>query len=277
MAALTERSVSCRTRPHRASDETIHRQEAQPSLSCAVMNRNHILITIKLALALCLFAPDARAAQDEALWNTGLELGAVQTSGNTRTTTLNASLKASRERAPWRTTLSGNAVSNSAGQRTTAEKYDAALQQDWRFSERGFLFGRLGFESDRFAGYRQRTSETVGYGRQLVKHDTIDWRADLGGGLRQTRPTVGARQHEVVARASSQIAWQFSAASKLTEDLHTEGGAKGWTTKSVTALQSALNAHLSSKISLTLTHNSSVPAGAKKLDTESAITLVVNF
>ncbi len=235
---------------------------------------------LPLAVALCL-CPAQAPAGEAGEWQSSIELGAVQTSGNTRTTTLNARLKASRNTGAWRSRLAGSAINSSSGSgaaaSTTAEKYDASFQQDWKFTGRDFLFARAGFESDRFAGYRQRTSETLGYGRQLVKTERVDWKADIGGGLRQTRPVAGKREQEAVARASSQFAWQFSEATKLTEDLRTEGGAKGWTSKSVTALQTALNAHLSSKISLALTHNSRVPAGVKKLDTESSVTLVVNF
>ncbi len=226
--------------------------------------------------ALSLSAAPAHAA-DDAGWQGSIELGAVQTSGNTRTTTLNARLNTSRDAGAWRSRLAGSAISSTSNRTATAEKYDLSFQQDWKFTERDFIFARAGFESDRFAGYRQRTSETLGYGRQLVKTDRADWKGDIGGGLRQTNPVAGRRENEVVARASSQFAWQLSEAAKLTEDIRTEGGAKGWTSKSVTALQTALNAHLSSKISLALTHNSRVPAGVKKLDAESSITLVVSF
>ncbi len=222
-------------------------------------------------------APAAWAADQDSTWSNNIELGAVQTAGNTQTLTVNAKLKSIYDGDKWRTSVTGNAVNSSANRATTAEKYEAAIQEDWKISERDYLFGRVGFESDRFAGFRRRTAETVGYGRQLIKTDDFDWKGEIGGGLRQTRKTDRTSESEAVARAATNLGWQFSEASKLSEDLNVEGGAKGWTTKSVTALQTALNSHLSSKISLSLTHNSKVPAGTKKLDTETAITLVMNF
>ncbi|MDX8406995.1 MAG: DUF481 domain-containing protein [Mariprofundaceae bacterium] len=228
------------------------------------------------ALSAPLFAADAPVAAAPA-WKNNIELGAVQTSGNTHTTTVNARLKSEYENDNWRTTITGSALNSTANKATTAEKYDASLQQNWKFSVRDYLFARFSFESDRFAGFKRRSSETVGYGRQLIKSDSFAWKAEIGGGLRQSKLTDKTSTSEAIARAATNAAWQFSESSKLSEDLNTEGGARGWTSKSVTALQTALNSHLSSKISLSLTHNSSVPANTRKLDTETAITLVVNF
>lgn len=45
----------------------------------------------------------------------------------------------------------------------------------------------------------------------------------------------------------------------------------------MTGLQQKLNSHLSSKIALQLDHNSKVAAGIKKLDIQTAITLVISF
>ncbi len=240
------------------------------------MFRFIITLLCTCALSAPVFASEAPAGEEQA-WKTNIELGAVQTAGNTHTLTVNAKAKSIYESEAWRTTITGNAVNSSANNATTAEKYEASLQEDWKMSERDYLFIRFGFESDRFAGFKRRTSETVGYGRQLIKSDTFEWKAEIGGGLRQSKLTDKTSTSEAIARASTNAAWQFSESSKLTEDLSTEGGAKGWTSKSVTALQTALNSHLSSKISLSLTHNSKVPTGTKKLDTETAITLVVNF
>jgi len=210
-------------------------------------------------------------------WKSNVELGAVQTSGNTHTLTVNAKVKSIYDSDDWRATIAGNAINSSANNATTAEKYDTNIQGDWKFSQRDYLFMRLGFESDRFTGYKQRTSETIGYGRQLIKTATLEWKSDIGGGLRQSKLVNKASITDAIVRAATSAAWQFSESSKLTEDINTEGGGKGWTSKSVSALQTSLNSHLSSKISFSLTHNSVVPVNTKKLDVETAITLVVNF
>jgi len=254
--------------------------QRQSKASGVSMFRHFPLMALTFA---CVMLPALTSAAEGEIpaptspWKNNIELGAVQTSGNTHTTTLNAKAKSVYDADEWRTTATGSAVGSSANKVTTTEKYNAGIQTDWKFSKRDYIFVRGSFESDRFAGFKRRTSETVGYGRQLIKTDTFDWKAEIGGGLRQAKLTDRTTTSEAIARAASNVAWQFSEASKLSEDISSEGGAKGWTSKSVTALQTALNAHLASKISLTLDHNSKVPAGTKKLDIETAITLVVNF
>lgn len=211
-------------------------------------------------------------------WTNDAELGAVQTAGNTQTLSLNAKIKSVYEQDQWRATLSGSAVNAKSNKATTAEKYDTSLQGDWKLNPIEYVFARTSFESDRFAGYKRRFNETGGYGRQLIDTEQLNWKGELGGGLRQTTPTnQQPSEFSVVARLATDVSWQFSKTSKLSETFSTEGGAKGWTTKSLTALQSALSEHLSSKISLGLTHNTKVPAGVKRLDSETMVTLVISF
>jgi len=210
-------------------------------------------------------------------WKNNVELGAIKTSGNTHTTTVNAKAKSVYESEAWRTTVIGDAVSSSSNNATTSEKYNASIQEDWKMDSRNYIFLRGAFESDRFSGFKRRISETAGYGRQLIKTTNFEWKGEIGGGLRQSRLTNNTSTSEGIVRSATDVDWQFSEASKLTQDLSTEGGKKGWTSNSTTALQTKLNSHLASKIALSFKHNSKVPTGTKKLDTETAITLVLNF
>ncbi|OIO67479.1 MAG: hypothetical protein AUJ57_11245 [Zetaproteobacteria bacterium CG1_02_53_45] len=231
----------------------------------------------------CLFmlilvaATSASAEDAESNWKNNLELGAVKTNGNTQTMTLNSALKMVHDGANLRETLTASANNSTSKNTTTAEKYDASLQEDWKITERDYLFFRLGFESDRFAGFRHRFSETAGYGRDLIKTEDFSWNLELGAGLRQSRFTDRTRKNEAIGRAASNIGWNISESARFTQALSTEGGKSGWSSKSVTGLQHKLNSHLASKISLKLDHNSKVPAATKKLDIETAITLVVSF
>lgn len=224
-------------------------------------------------LVALLAAGTARAAD----WQHTYEAGAVITGGNTKTQTIN--LKGHSEAAfdGWKETFDASAVNSRQGGATSAEKYDAALKTDYLLSERDYAFFRFGFESDRFTGFRRRFSETVGYGRILADTDTFDWKIEVGAGARQSKLIDNTSKNEAVLRAQTDLALQIGEHSKLTEALSTEGGKSGWTTRSETALLNQLSGSLSSKVSLTLTHNSKVPAGKKKLDTQLALNLVYSF
>jgi len=227
--------------------------------------------------AIALTPLTASATEAESGWSNNVELGAVKTNGNTQTLTLNSAAKLAHNGKRLRDTIKASANNSSDRNATTAEKYAVSLQEDWKITERDYLFVRYGFESDRFAGFSRRFSETIGYGRDLVKTDQFSWNLELGGGLRQIQFTDQSRKNEAIARAASALSWEISESAKLTQEFSTEGGKSGWASKSVTGLQHTLNSHLSSKIAMKLDHNSKVAAGTKKMDVETAITLVVNF
>jgi len=210
-------------------------------------------------------------------WKNNIELGAVKTSGNTRTFIGNAKGKFVHEGIKLRDTIMGSANNSTDNNRTTAETYRASLQEDWKITGRDYRFIRYGFQSDRFAGFRRRTSETIGYGRDLIKTDSLHWKVEAGGGLRQTRLINNSNKNEAIMRGATGLNWKVSDSAVFTQDLSNEGGKNGWATESITALQHALNSHLSSKISLKVDHNSKVVAPVKSTDVETAITLVVNF
>ncbi|MES0372183.1 MAG: DUF481 domain-containing protein [Mariprofundaceae bacterium] len=216
----------------------------------------------------------AMAEEEAGFWKSDLELGFVQTGGNTQVRTLNTKAKLVGDGETLRTTLEGSALSTTDRNATTAEKYSASIQEDWKFSEYDYLFGRVGFETDRFGGFTRRISETVGYGRELVKSDELHWKAEIGAGARQTELIPAENRNEVIGRSSTTIKWKISDGATLTQDLNTEGGREGFVSHSVTALRHKLNSSLSSKISFSVQHTSKVPVGTKNTNTETAITLV---
>lgn len=226
-----------------------------------------------LIASLSLLATDATAAE----WTSEVEGGAVKTSGNTSTQTINGKAKIVAEYTQWRQTLKGSALNTKDNNATTGEKYDASLKTDYKLSDRSYLFLRLGYESDRFTGYRSRITETLGYGRDLFKTNNFLWNLELGAGARQDRLTDGTRKKSAIFRASSEAKWKISDNTKFAEEASTEGGKSGWITKSVTSLQSHIYGSLSSKIYFGLTHTSKVPVGKTKLDTETGISLVYAF
>ena len=241
--------------------------------------KKNILPLLTLLLLTPMLAPQAALSSDEkaAGWKSNIELGAVQTSGNTKTFIVNAKGKFVHEGIKLRDTITGSANNSTDNNRTTAESYDASLQEDWKITEADYLFIRYGFQSDRFAGFRRRTSETIGYGRDMIKTATLHWKLELGGGLRQTKFVNNSSKNEAVMRAATGLNWKVSEAAVFTQDVSSEGGKNGWATESITALQHKLNSHLSSKIAVKVEHNSQVTAPVKKTDVETAVTLVVNF
>jgi len=222
-----------------------------------------------------LISGNAIAADAE--WKSNLEVGYVQTGGNTEVSSLNAKGKSSRDGEEWRTTVQALALNVSDKVGTTAEKYDVSVQEDYKLTESGYLFGRLGFDTDRFGGFTSRTSETVGYGFDILKNDEKQWNAEVGAGARQTELTDATKNNDAIVRAATLFNWKFNPSSTFSQELKIEAGKEGSVTNSITALTNQVSGNLSSKVSFSAQNTSKVPAGNKKTNTELAIALVFTY
>lgn len=228
---------------------------------------------IVICLSLFAFAGTA-AAQD---WSGNAELGFVQTGGNTDTSSLNVKGKAVNDAEQWRTTAEASALQSKDTGATTSEKYNLSIQEDWKGLSVGYLFARLAYEQDKFGGYNARTSETVGYGFDILQSEDKQWNAELGAGARQTEDTLGVKTSDTVLRASTVFNWKISAVATFSQELKTEGGQEGYITNSVTALTNQVAGNLSSKISYSVQNNSKAPVGTKASDTILAASLVFSY
>jgi len=232
----------------------------------------------KLGLAISIVALSTSALAAEApAWNSNIELGYVSTTGNTEVSSLNAKGKAIRDAEVWRTTVEASALNVSDKVGVTAEKYGVSAQEDRKMGESSYLFGRIGFKTDRFGGFSSRTSETVGYGFDILKGDERQWNAEIGAGARQTELTTGEKTTDTVMRASTLYNWKISETATFSQELKTEGGKEGYVSNSVTSLLNQISGNFSSKISYSVEHTSEVPVGTEKMNTETAVSLVFAY
>jgi len=245
--------------------------------SCENMKERGLMMELRYWAMLCCICSATNVYAVEGEWTSNVELGYVQTGGNTQTKTINSKLKAIQDLEVFRTTLEGSALSSGDQVKTTSEKYTASLQEDWKFLERSYVFTRFAFDSDRFAGIQSRYVGILGYGRTLWDDDVWHWNAEVGAGARQTQLTPAQRKKDVIARVSTDISWRVSDHATLAQKLNAEGGKEGFLSHSVTSLQQQLNETLSSKITFSADHTSKVAVGVKKLNTEIAVTLVLSY
>ncbi|MCO6413053.1 MAG: DUF481 domain-containing protein [Thiogranum sp.] len=210
-------------------------------------------------------------------WTGAGEIGYVATTGNTDTSNLTARLGVTNERDHWRHKLALEALNTEDDGNTTAERYLAAWQTDYKFSEHEYLFGRVAYEDDKFSGYEYRITETVGYGRRVLNRSNMTLDLEAGPGARQSKLEDGNTENEFVARIAARYAWQISEHATFTEDLSSDIGEDATITKSITGLQARINGNLAMKLTFTVENTSDVPDGVDKTDTETAVTLVYGF
>ncbi len=229
------------------------------------------------ALGMALLLSTTPALADDRPWKGSAELGFVATSGNTQTQTLNVRAAAEYATDGWVHSAAFEALNNNDGTRTTAERYLLRGKSTRSLSETDYVFGGIQYEDDRFSGYDYQLTGNLGYGRRLVDRDELKVNAEIGPGARRLRLNEGDTSDEITLHLGGDLAWKVSESATLTEVLTMDTGSDAAITRSVTALQTRVIGSLALKASLTIKHTSDVPAGTRKTDTETALTLVYNF
>jgi putative salt-induced outer membrane protein len=213
---------------------------------------------------------------EEPTWSAEIELGVVDTSGNTNTNTSNGSALVVHERNYWRHRGEIGALRSKEEGVVTAERYTAAAKSDYKFRPRDYVFVALRYEDDRFSGYDYRASEAVGYGRKILDSERFRLDAEIGGGARQERIEDGEETQEGLGRLAGDFGWQFSETARFSQTLLVEVDG-GTYTRSVTGLSARVLENLSMKLSHEIRKNTDVPADTEDTDTITSINLVYSL
>jgi putative salt-induced outer membrane protein len=210
-------------------------------------------------------------------WDGEAELGIIATRGNTDTSSTNGKLRVEYLANQWTHQFRLETVRAKDNETVTANRLMAMFRSQYQFSERGYYFGTVRYEDDSFAGYDQRTTEIIGYGRNLYKGERFNLNMETGVGGRQTDNTDGTSEDETVVRLATNMGWKISETSSIKEELFVEWGDENTLTESVTDLKVRINSALAMKVSFIVKDNSKVIAGKKHTDTQTAVTLVYDF
>lgn len=216
-------------------------------------------------------------------------LGAIATSGNSETSTVNFGISLKLDQAAWHHGVKGTAVharsettDDATGQsrtQTTSERYTASLRSARDFSETDYLYAQVDFDKDLFGGVRERTAETVGYGRRLLHSEAHKLDLELGAGARQLRPQgEGAeRVSDAVGRAALRYDWTITPTSRFSQSVSVESGDENTYTESVSELKLAVIGSVFVNLGFSAQNNSEVPAGTQRTDTTSSVSLSYEF
>lgn len=226
-----------------------------------------------LTLMLLPATPPAMAA-----WKGEIAAGLLTTTGNAETQSLNGKLLLDYAQGPWKNRFSASALNTGDEEGTTAERYTAANKLDYTFDTDDYLFAAVEYEKDLFGGFRQRVSESVGYGRHLLAGPVHVWDAEIGAGARQTvEQETRDREGEFIGRLGTDYEWKMSDTSRFRQTVKLESGKTNTFTESVTELKLSIIGNLAAALSFTLRHNSAVPDDTKPTDSFTAVNLTYGF
>lgn len=204
-------------------------------------------------------------------------LGYIATSGNTDSTSANASLSLRYGRAGWRHGIDLSGVGASTDEETTAEAYLFKSEARRSFGEHNFLFTTLDYKRDRFSGYAEQVSETIGYGRRIVDRDRHTLDTGIGFGARQSELRDGTEEDDAIVRGSVDYLWTLSDTTEFEQALVIESGS----TNTMTEARSSLRARIVGNVALVLSYrikmNSAVPADSESTDRFTTIALEYAF
>ncbi len=210
-------------------------------------------------------------------WKAKAALGFLATSGNTESASLNSAFTVAYTAGNWIHTLNATAINSTENRNTTAEAYGLGWKSEYNLTKSDFLFVRVNWRKDRFSGYEQQLSETLGYGRRLIDTGTHVLDAEIGVGARQAERSDGTMEDEFIERGGLNYRWKFSESAEFSQTFAVESGVGNTWLESISAVKATLVNDLALVASYTLKNNSTVPVGNKNTDRFTAISLEYSF
>ncbi|MFK8051595.1 MAG: YdiY family protein [Woeseiaceae bacterium] len=228
-----------------------------------------LLSAALLALAPAAFAEDGFSGK--------ASLGYLATSGNSESSSVNAATELVYGHDRWTHTFDASALGADNEGQSIAEAYTAGGKSEWAINDRSYLFGLARWNKDKFSGYDQQASQTVGYGRVLLDNETSVWNVEIGAGARQSDLRDGTSENETVLRAATDYKYVISENSEFNAAFAVESGEENTAAQSLLSIKARLMGDLALVASYQVRYNSEVPVGSEKTDRFTAISLEYAF
>lgn len=210
-------------------------------------------------------------------WTGEGELGAFSNTGNAPGIGLASGLKLTSEGKDWRVGLLARADYQETSNVVVREQYRFSVEPNYKFNDRGYVYGLGQYEQDRFQGFHARYSVSGGVGYSVLASDSAKLSIKAGPAWRYTRLTTGMQESVVAGLASVDVKLQLTPTINFTEAASAYVDEQRSTLFSVAALDSQLIGKLKARLSYTIQHESVPALGRAPTDTTSRLTLVYGF
>ncbi|MGV3512352.1 MAG: DUF481 domain-containing protein [Novosphingobium sp.] len=222
-------------------------------------------------------APSSQAALPVAKITGEGEAGAFANTGNAPGVGLVGGFKLLAEGKNWRIATAARADYQETADVVTREQYRFSTEPNYKFDDRGYIYGLGQFEEDRFQGFASRYSISGGLGYSLLKEDTAKLSVKAGPAWRVTNPVEGERESVVAGLASVEAKLKLTPSLEFNQDASAYVDAKGSTFYTLAALDSRLIGKLKARLSYMVQHETAPELGRLGTDTTSRLTLVYGF
>ncbi len=141
-----------------------------------------------------------------------------------------------------------------------------------------YAFGELEYVNNKVAGIDRRTSESVGYGRNLVKNDDLTIAAEAAVGGRQSNYSAGLQdESSFLGKLGTMIDWEFYDNVTLSNETYMAFTSDNTQTVSDTSVKTYVYDNVYLKGGFSVENNDNAPTGFKKTDTVSSVNVGYDF
>ncbi|MBK8870551.1 MAG: DUF481 domain-containing protein [Elusimicrobia bacterium] len=235
------------------------------------------LFLTAVAVATCSLVSAEEPAKN---WENETQLTFLSARGNSQSRTVGAGEKFNWSKDKKALELWAHALNVESDNQRTSERYDAGEKAEWKLSGRNYLFERAQWESNRFAGYNHRYDASVGVGRGLLKTAADDLFGEIGGGYINEQLVKAPRNDFVSGRLYAKYVRGISKTSSFFQDgeyLHNFDNPNGYRVNTETALKASLSTRMALKVSYIWKHVHEPPAGFKRDDSLTLLSLLINY
>jgi len=235
----------------------------------------------------------AQAEEAASPWDVEVDLGIINTTGNTETSSFQGKVDAKQKVGVWKNQyiVSGlykkDQVLNDLGEKskeTTAEKYFGSLKSAYQLGEeQSYLFGYTSYTNDKFGAYETYTTVALGYGDWIFSSPKVQWFVEAGPGYFEGKKPLeeGAAaqvtESGAMLRAASELVWKISDNSQFKQTLSVEAAADNTRTISESSLAASVTHAMKMKVGFSIANDSKVTEGKERTDTTTFVNLVYSF
>lgn len=211
------------------------------------------------------------------LWSGRAEIGGYRSTGNSDTAGVTGILDLTREGLQWRHKFRAQADYQENADVAVREHYLASYEPNYKVDDRAYIYGAAQYESDKFLGYYNRYSGSLGAGYSVLKKPRAKLDLELGPAYRYTSFTDETVQRSIAARGSVNFALKLTPGLSVTQIASAYVQRFNSTVSSTSALSAKLIGPLSAQLSYNVQYESQPPIGSVSTDTTSRASIVYTF
>jgi putative salt-induced outer membrane protein len=210
-------------------------------------------------------------------WEGRGEAGASRSTGNTESVGFTGALALERIGIDWQHKLGARVDYQRDTGKTSREQYRASYEPNYNFSERGFVYGLIQYESDRFQGFSSRYSASGGIGYRVVEREGLRLSVKGGPALRRAMLIPEENESYIAALGAMSLDWEISEKIDLTQEASLFLRAQNSNFTSLTGVEAGIGGGLKARVSYSLQHETDPTDGALQTDTLSRFTVIYDF